>query len=51
VRLRFFLPARGGLQPGEAASEFVTRLLEEVRAGAPRIAAGRRRAAAAPSRP
>ena len=51
VRLRFFLPARAGLQPGETAPEFVARLLEEVRAGAPRIAAGRRRAAAAPSRP
>ena len=46
VRLRFFLPAGGGLQPGEDPGAFVVRLLEEVRAGAPRVAAGRRRAAA-----
>jgi len=45
VRLRFFLPAGGGLQPGEEPAAFVARLLEEVRMGAPRIAAGRRRAA------
>ena len=47
VRLRFFLPAGGGLQPGEAPGAFVERLLEEVRAEAPRVPAGRRRAAAA----
>ena len=42
VRLRFFLPAGGGLQPGEAPGDFVVRLLEELRAEAPRVAAGRR---------
>jgi 1-acyl-sn-glycerol-3-phosphate acyltransferase len=47
VRLRFFLPAGGGLQPGETAPEFTARLLEEVRTGAPRVAAGRRRRAVA----
>ena len=47
VRLRFFLPAQGGLQPGEAPGDFVVRLLEELRAEAPRVAAGRRAVAAA----
>lgn len=47
VRLRFFLPAGGGLQPGETATDFTVRLLEEVRTGAPRVAAGRRRRAVA----
>jgi 1-acyl-sn-glycerol-3-phosphate acyltransferase len=47
VRLRFFLPAGGGLQPGETPSELTVRLLEELRAEAPRVRAGRRRAAPA----
>ena len=42
VRLRFYLPAGGGLQPGETPGDFVVRLLEELRAEAPRVAAGRR---------
>jgi 1-acyl-sn-glycerol-3-phosphate acyltransferase len=50
VRLRFFLPAQGGLRAGEAPPDFVVRLLEELRAGAPRIRAGRR-PAAAPAEP
>jgi 1-acyl-sn-glycerol-3-phosphate acyltransferase len=49
VRLRFFLPAGGGLQPGEDPKAFVLRLMEEVRAGAPLDRAGRRRRAAAPA--
>ncbi|HEX8102024.1 MAG TPA: lysophospholipid acyltransferase family protein [Solirubrobacteraceae bacterium] len=43
VRLRFFLPSGGGLQPGESAGELSARLLTEIRAGAPISAAGRRR--------
>jgi hypothetical protein len=46
VSVRFFRPAGGGLQPGESAAEFGTRLLEEARAEAPVVAAGRRRRAA-----
>jgi 1-acyl-sn-glycerol-3-phosphate acyltransferase len=46
VSVRFFRPAGGGLQPGESAAEFGTRLLEETRAEAPVVAAGRRRRAA-----
>ena len=42
IRLRFFLPAEGGLQPGESAGDFTVRLLKEVRAGAPITHAGRR---------
>src|SRR5436190_2571529 len=42
IRLRFFLPAEGGLQPGERASDFTVRLLKEIRAGAPITHAGRR---------
>jgi 1-acyl-sn-glycerol-3-phosphate acyltransferase len=42
VRVRFFRPADGGLQPGETPSEFGTRLLAEIRAEAPRAAFGRR---------
>jgi 1-acyl-sn-glycerol-3-phosphate acyltransferase len=47
VRLRFFLPAGGGHQPGDTAADFTARLWEERRRGAPRVAAGRRRAVAA----
>jgi 1-acyl-sn-glycerol-3-phosphate acyltransferase len=46
VSVAFFRPGGGGLQPGESATEFAERLLTELRAGAPREVAGRRRAAA-----
>jgi 1-acyl-sn-glycerol-3-phosphate acyltransferase len=41
VRLRFFRPAGGGLQPGESAAELSARLLAEIRAEAPIDPAGR----------
>jgi 1-acyl-sn-glycerol-3-phosphate acyltransferase len=52
VRLRFFLPAGGGLQDGEEAAALAVRLLAELRAGAPIVQAGRRPKAvpAAPER-
>ncbi|HEY4451756.1 MAG TPA: lysophospholipid acyltransferase family protein [Solirubrobacteraceae bacterium] len=43
VRVRFFVPAGGGLGEGEDPGDFAARLLSEIRAGAPRDAAGRRR--------
>jgi 1-acyl-sn-glycerol-3-phosphate acyltransferase len=43
VRIRFFRPAQGGLQPGESGPEFSARLLAEMRAEAPVDAAGWRR--------
>ena len=43
VRIRFFRPAGGGLQPGETAAELSARLLAEIRAEAPITAAGRKR--------
>ncbi len=46
VSVEFYRPAGGQLQPGESALEFSERLLAELRAGAPREIAGRRRAAA-----
>lgn len=42
LRVRFFRPAGGGLQPGEEPSAFGARLLAEIRAEAPRAAYGRR---------
>lgn len=42
VSLDFFLPAGGGLQPGEDASAFAARLVDELRERAPRVVAGRR---------
>lgn len=45
VRIRFFRPAGGGLQPGETPAELGARLLAEIRSEAPIAAAGRRRAA------
>lgn len=42
LRVRFFLPAGGGLQHGEGPAEFGSRLLEEIRAQAPVAAHGRR---------
>lgn len=35
IRVRFFAPAGGGLQPGERPGELAVRLLEEIRAHAP----------------
>ena len=43
VRVRFFLPGGGGLQPGERAVDFGARLLVEMRAGAPVRPPGRKR--------
>ena len=50
IRVRFFRPAGGGLQPGETAAELSARLLEEIRAEAPIEAAGRRKKSAARAR-
>ncbi len=44
VRVRFFRPAEGGYRVGEDAGEFAARLLAEIRAGVPVVAAGRRAA-------
>jgi 1-acyl-sn-glycerol-3-phosphate acyltransferase len=44
VRVEFFRPAGGGLQPGEAHGDFAARLLAEIRARAPISIAGRKRA-------
>jgi len=46
VKVHFFVPAGGGLQPGESAGEFSARLLEEIRRDAPISAAGRKKKAA-----
>jgi 1-acyl-sn-glycerol-3-phosphate acyltransferase len=43
VRIRFFRPEGGGLQPGETAAELSARLLAEIRAEAPITVAGRKR--------
>jgi 1-acyl-sn-glycerol-3-phosphate acyltransferase len=42
VTIRFFTPAGGGLQPGEAPADLGARLLAEMRAMAPIAASGRR---------
>jgi 1-acyl-sn-glycerol-3-phosphate acyltransferase len=42
IRLRFFRPEGGGLQPGESAADLSVRLLAEIRAEAPIEHAGRR---------
>ncbi len=42
VKVRFFEPAGGGLQPGEDPAAFAARLIEEIRREAPIVAAGRR---------
>ncbi len=42
IRVRFFVPAGGGLVPGEDPPAFASRLLAEIRASAPITAAGRR---------
>ncbi len=44
VRMEFFRPAGGPLQPGESAAEFSARLLAEIRSKAPVAVAGRARA-------
>jgi 1-acyl-sn-glycerol-3-phosphate acyltransferase len=41
IRVRFFPPAAGRLRPGESAAAFSERLLAEIRAEAPVVAAGR----------
>jgi 1-acyl-sn-glycerol-3-phosphate acyltransferase len=46
VTVDFYLPAGGGLQPGETAHEFSDRLLAELREGAPREIPGRKKTAA-----
>ena len=46
VKVHFFLPEGGGMQPGESAGDFSRRLLEEIRRDAPIEAAGRKKKAA-----
>lgn len=46
VKVDFFRPAGGGLQPGESHGEFGARLTAEIRARAPIAIAGRKRARA-----
>lgn len=46
VDVEFFLPRGGGLQPGETATEFAQRLLDEIREGAPPEIPGRAKTAA-----
>jgi 1-acyl-sn-glycerol-3-phosphate acyltransferase len=41
IRVRFFIPAGGGLQDGESAGELSARLLAEIRSHAPISTAGR----------
>jgi 1-acyl-sn-glycerol-3-phosphate acyltransferase len=43
VRVTFFKPAGGGLQPGESPGDFAQRLLAEIRGRAPIMIAGRNR--------
>ena len=42
IRVRFFEPSGGQLQPGEAPADFVVRLMQEIRAEVPWVAAGRK---------
>lgn len=42
IRLRFFPPAGGGLQPEERHVDFAARLVAEMRAEAPHVATGRK---------
>jgi 1-acyl-sn-glycerol-3-phosphate acyltransferase len=42
LRVRFFVPAEGGLTAGESPGELTTRLLAEIRTAAPAAAYGRR---------
>lgn len=48
VSVDFFLPAGGGLQPGEDPGAFAARLVEEIRERAPIVIAGRRPKGPAP---
>ena len=43
IRVNFFTPAGGGLQPGESPGDLSVRLLEEIRGRAPIAIAGRKR--------
>ncbi|HEY8581456.1 MAG TPA: lysophospholipid acyltransferase family protein [Capillimicrobium sp.] len=43
VRVRFFPPAGGGLQPGERHADFAARLVAEMRAEAPWVPTGRKK--------
>jgi 1-acyl-sn-glycerol-3-phosphate acyltransferase len=43
VKVRFFLPEGGGMQPGESGGDLSRRLLEEIRRTAPIDAAGRKK--------
>jgi 1-acyl-sn-glycerol-3-phosphate acyltransferase len=43
VKVHFFLPEGGGMQPGESAGDLSRRLLEEIRRAAPIDAAGRKK--------
>jgi 1-acyl-sn-glycerol-3-phosphate acyltransferase len=43
VRVHFFRPEGGGMQPGESAGDFARRLLEEIRRTAPIETAGRKK--------
>jgi 1-acyl-sn-glycerol-3-phosphate acyltransferase len=43
VRVSFFPPAGGGLQPGEAPADFVARVIADARERAPVAVAGRKR--------
>jgi len=47
VNVHFFAPAGGGPRPDESATQLGMRLLEELRDGAPRVVAGRKRRKAA----
>lgn len=51
VRIRFFEPGEGGYRAGEDHGEFAARLLEEIRAATPPVAAGRRARAAGAAEP
>jgi 1-acyl-sn-glycerol-3-phosphate acyltransferase len=42
IRIAFFPPTGGGLQPGESHKVFSQRLLDDVRARAPQVPAGRK---------
>lgn len=46
ISVEFYLPAGGGIQPGESAGQFADRLLAELREGAPREIPGRARTSA-----
>jgi 1-acyl-sn-glycerol-3-phosphate acyltransferase len=46
IRVEFFAPASGQAQPGESASEFIVRVMAEIRSRAPVSIPGRRRTAA-----